>query len=217
MTRKLTRREMLVESAALSLAATTTKLSAWSPTRSNLRVCLLIEPGLPAEGAPTNLATLLSQAPSAVVETRDVAAIAAQGIDADVFCSTHGSVYPAEIADKVYEFLAHGGSLLHVGGIPFGRAMTRKDGAWTTDEKAATTLREKMGIHTYEPAFPLEAAPGMRETFDSALMGLEPGTINLPQSSVNITTTLPLHVADPELFGIYSVTYLAKPVCRHTH
>ncbi len=217
MTRQLTRREMLVESAALGLAATTTKLSAATVGRANSRVCLLVEPGIPSESAPANLATLLSQAPGATVVTRDAAAISAQGIDADVFCNSHGSVYPAEVGDNIYEFLTRGGSLLHVGGIPFGRAMTRKDGAWASDDKAATTLREKLGIHTYGPAFPLDAAPSMRETYDSALMGLEPGTNNLPQASVNITTTLPLHVADPSLFGIYSITYLAKPVCRHTH
>ncbi len=183
----------------------------------NLRVCLLVEPGLPNDGAPSNLAALLNQTAGAMIVTRDAAAIAAHGIDADVFCNSHGSVYPAAIADKVYEFLARGGSLLHVGGIPFGRSVTRKDGQWVADDKAATTLREKLGIHTYGPAYPMESAPGVRETFDSALVGLEPVATNLAQQSVNITTTLPLHVADPSLFELYSISYLAKPVCRHTH
>jgi hypothetical protein len=180
-------------------------------------VCLLVEPNLPSQGAPSNLATLLNSAPGAIVQVRDAAAIASQGIDADVFCNSHGSVYPAAIGDKVYEFLARGGSLLHVGGVPFARAMTRKDGQWVADEKAAVKLREKLGIHVYGPAFPLESASGTRQTFDPHLIGLESSSANLPQASVDITTTMPLQTADPALFEIYSITYLAKPVCRHTH
>ena len=187
MTRKVTRREMLIESAALSLAAT--KLSAWSAGRTPLRVCLLVEPNLPREGAPTNLAALLNGSAHATITTRDAASIVSQGIDADVFCNSHGNVYPAEIGDKVYEFLARGGSLFHAGGVPFGRAVTRKDSAWTSDEKAATTLREKLGIHVYGPAFPLAGDLGVRQTYDPLLIGLEPGANNFPQASVNITTT----------------------------
>ena len=106
---------------------------------------------------------------------------------------------------------------LHAGGIPFDRAVTRKDGQWVSDENASRELREKLGMHRYVPAFPFEGAQGLRQTFDPLLVGLAPGADNLPQASVNITTTLPLHVADPALFGLYSVTYLSKPVCRHTH
>ncbi len=215
MTRRVTRREMLIESAALSLAAR--KLSAWSGGQSPVRVCLLVEPSLLREGAPTNLTALLNVAAQAEVTVRDAASIVRHGIEADIFCNSHGSIYPAELGDKIYEFIAGGGSLLHAGGIPFGRAMTRKESGWISDEKAATTLREKLGIHVYEPAFPLAGAPGLRQTFDPFLVRLEPSANNLPQASVNITTTLPLHVEDPALFGVYSITYLAKPVCRHTH
>ena len=63
-------------------------------------------PAFSAKARQANLATLLSQAPGATVVTRDAAAISAQGIDADVFCNSRGSVYPADISDKVYEFLA---------------------------------------------------------------------------------------------------------------
>ena len=121
------------------------------------------------------------------------------------------------LAGEIYEFLARGGSLLHAGGIPFDRAVTRKDGQWVSDENASRELREKLGMHRYVPAFPIEGTQGLRQTFDPLLVGLAPGVDNLPQASVNITTTLPLHVADPALFGLYSVTYLSKPVCRHTH
>lgn len=214
MTRKVTRREMLIESAALSLAAT--KLSAFAADGPPLRVCLLVEPNLPSEGAPTNLAALLNGSTQATVTTRDAASIASHGINTNVFCNSHGSVYPAEIGDEVYEFLARGGSLLHAGGVPFGRAVTRKEGTWTSDEKAATTLREKLGIHDYGPAFPLAGAPGVRQTFDPLLIGLEPGANNFPHASVNVTTTLPLHVADPAMFELYSVSYLASR-CAATH
>jgi hypothetical protein len=206
---------MLIGSAALSLSAG--KLHAWSQGGSPLRVCLLVEPNLPRQGAPANLATLLAGAPGVSILTCDAAAIARQGIDADIFCNSHGSVYPAAIGGKVYEFLARGGSLLHIGGVPFDRAVTQKDGKWVPDEKAAQELREKLGIHRYVPAFPLEGAPGLRQAFDPLLVNLAPGFDNLPQASVNITTTMPLHVANPAQFGVYSVTYLAKPVCRHTH
>ena len=211
----MTRREMLIESAALSLSAG--KFNAWSQGRPPLRVCLLVEPDLPPSQAPSNLAALLEGVPGASVLKRDAAAIASQGIDADVFCNSHGSVYPAAIGGKVYEFLARGGSLFHAGGIPFDRAVTRKDGKWISNEDAGRELREKLGIHRYVPAFPLQGAAGLRQMFDPLLIGLAPGSDNLPQASANITTTLPLHVADPALFGLYSVTYLAKPVCRHTH
>lgn len=215
MTRRVTRREMLIETAALGLSAA--NLSAFDAGRSPLRVCLLVEPNLPREGAPSNLTVLLNGVPEVKVITRDAAAIATQGIDADIFCNSHGSVYPEEIGEKVYQFLARGGSLLHAGGVPFGRAVTHKDGAWISDGKAATTLREKLGIHVYGPAFPLGGAEGVRQTFDPLLVGIAPASGDLAAASVNITTTLPLHVEDPAWFEIYSVTYLAKPVCRHTH
>ena len=170
-----------------------------------------------AAEAPSNFSKVLADTPNAKVSVCDAAAIVRTGIDADIFCNSHGSVYPAAIGGRIYEFLARGGSLLHAGGIPFDRAVTRKDGQWVSDENASRELREKLGMHRYVPAFPIEGTQGLRQTFDPLLVGLAPGVDNLPQASVNITTTLPLHVADPALFGLYSVTYLSKPVCRHTH
>ncbi len=211
----MTRREMLLESAAGCLSVT--PLSARRAGRSPVRVCLLVEPNLPRAEAPSNLPKALADSPDARVSICDAAAIAQRGIDADIFCNSHGSIYPAAIGGKIYEFLARGGSLLHAGGIPFDRAVTRKDGQWVSDENASRELREKLGMHRYVPAFPIEGTQGLRQTFDPLLVGLAPGVDNLPQASVNITTTLPLHVADPALFGLYSVTYLSKPVCRHTH
>jgi len=211
----MNRREMLIESAAGCLSAI--QLSPWRAGRVPLRVCLLVEPNLPRQGAPPNLSKLLAGTPGASVSVHDAAAIAKAGIDADIFCNSHGSVYPAAIGEKVYEFLARGGSLLHIGGIPFDRAVNRKDGQWVSDEKASSELREKLGMRRYGPAYPLVGTQGLTQAFDPALVGLPPGVNNLPQASVNITTTLPLHVADPAMFGLYSVTYLSKPVCRHTH
>jgi len=206
---------MLIESAAGCL--TVTPLSAWRAGRSPVRVCLLVEPNLPYAQAPSNFPQVLAGTPDARVSMCDAAGIAQKGIDADIFCNSHGSVYPAAIGGTIYEFLARGGSLLHAGGIPFDRAVTRKDGQWVSDENASRELREKLGMHRYVSAFPFEGAQGLRQTFDPLLVGLTPGVDNLPQASINITTTLPLHVADPALFGRYSVTYLSKPVCRHTH
>src|ERR1035441_208667 len=191
----MTRREMLIESAALSLSVS--KLSAWSAGRSHLRVCLLAEPNLPREGAPTNLADLLKGAPGASVSVCDADTIAAQGVDADVFCNSHGGVYPASIGPKIYEFMARGGSLLHIGGVPFNRAVTRKDGQWASDDQAAQDLREKLGIHIYGPAFPLAGAPGLRQTFDPLLMNVAATSDSFRQASAAMMTTLPLHVADP--------------------
>ncbi len=213
--RKVTRREMLMESAALGFAAG--KLPALRGERTTLRVCVLDEPGLPREDAPPNLVDLLRNIPDATVILRDAATIVREGIDADVFCNRHGSAYPEAIGDRVHEFIAGGGSLLHVGGVPFGHAFARKDANWTLDEKAGKALREKLGIHVYGPAFPLQSAPGLQQSIDPLLIGLPPSTDNFPQASVDITTTLPLQVADPTLFALYSITYLAKPVCRHTH
>ena len=151
--RKVTRREMLIETAAFGLTAR--NLSALSGEQRQVRVCLLQEPGLPREDAPDNLGGLLKNLADAKVIVLDAATIMRDGIDAKVFCNSHGSAYPAAISDKVYEFIAGGGSLLHAGGVPFGRAYVREKGNWTVDEKAGTTLREKLGIHVYHPAFPL--------------------------------------------------------------
>ncbi len=211
----MNRREMLIGSAAGCLGAI--PFPSWPSGQSPLRVCLLVEPNLPRQGAPSNLRALLAGTPGASVSVLDAAAIAKSGINADIFCNSHGNVYPAAVGEKVYEFLAGGGSLLHVGGIPFDRAAVRKAGQWVFDKKASTELREKLGLRRYVPAYPLAGSQGLRQTFDPALVGLPPGAKNLPQASVNITTTLPLHVAEPALFGLYSVTYLSKPVCRHTH
>jgi hypothetical protein len=206
---------MLIESAALGIAAS--KLGAVGSPERQLRVTVLDEPTLPRVDAPANLAELLRNLPDAKVTVVDASTVARDGIEAEVFCNIHGSAFPAGIIDRVYDFIARGGSLLHVGGVPFGSAYVRTEGKWTHDEKAGTALREKLGIHVYSPAFPLDGAPGMFETFDPFLVGIAPSTTNLPQASVDITTTLPLQVADPSLFGLYSITYLAKPVCRHTH
>ena len=178
--RKVTRREMLIETAAFGLTAR--NLSALSGEQRQVRVCLLQEPGLPREDAPDNLGGLLKNLADAKVIVLDAATIMRDGIDAEVFCNSHGSAYPAAISDKVYEFIAGGGSLLHAGGVPFGRAYVREEGNWTVDEKAGTTLREKLGIHVYHPAFPLEYAPGLRQTFDPALIGIPPSTRESPQS-----------------------------------
>jgi hypothetical protein len=180
-------------------------------------VCLLFEPGLPRQGAPPNLETLLAGTPDASVSKCGVEEILEHGVEADVFCNSHGSVYPAAIGEKVFDFLARGGSLLHVGGIPFDQAVMRRNGEWVADEKAAAELRAKLGIHRYVPAYPFDGVRGLRQTFDPSLIGLRPASNDLPQNGLYLTTTLPLHVADPAQFGCYSVTYLSKPVCRHTH
>jgi hypothetical protein len=213
--RTMTRRDMMIESAALCLSATS--LSARGAANAKVRVCLLLEPGLPREGAPPNLEALLAATPDASVSKCGVEEILENGVEADVFCNSHGSVYPAAIGEKVFEFLARGGSLLHVGGIPFDQAVEREGRQWVSDEKTGKELREKLGMHRYVPAYPFDGVRGLRQSFDPLLIGLGPASNDLPQNSLNVTTTLPLHVADPAQFGLYSVTYLSKPVCRHTH
>jgi hypothetical protein len=213
--RTLSRRDMLIESAAVCLGATS--LSAGGPANAKLRLCLLAEPGLPREGAPLNLEALLHSRPDASVSKYGLQEILRHGIEGDVFCNSHGSVYPAGIGEKVFDFVARGGSLLHVGGVPFDRAVVRRDGEWVSDEKAAAELRAKLGMHRYVPAYPVDGVRGLRHSYDPLLIGLEPTSNNFPEEGLNVTTTLPLHVADPAQFGLYSVTYLSKPVCRHTH
>src|ERR1039458_3348881 len=109
----MTRREMLIESAAGCLSVT--PLSAWRAGRAPLHACLLVEPNLPRAEAPSNLPKVLPGTRDPKVSVCDAAAIAQRGIDADIFCNSHGSVYPAAIGGRIYEFLARGGALLEIG------------------------------------------------------------------------------------------------------
>src|SRR5579872_2345305 len=126
--RRITRREMLIESAVLGIAAS--KLGAVGSPDRQLRVTVLDEPTLPRLDAPANLAELLQNSPDAKVTVVDASTVARDGIQAEVFCNIHGSAFPAGISDRVYDFIARGGSLLHVGGVPFESAYVRTEGKW---------------------------------------------------------------------------------------
>ena len=67
---------------------------------SPLRVCLLVEPNLPRADAPSNFSKVLADTPNAKVSVCDAAAIVRMGIDADIFCNSHGSIYPAAIGGR---------------------------------------------------------------------------------------------------------------------
>ncbi len=195
-----------------------------------MKIAVLSEPGMPARGLTIDLATLLAKQPNVEVEVVDSAAILSNGIHGGVFCNAHGEIYPIAIEDALFAFFQNGGSLLHLGGVPFETAMRLKDGQWTEVVRTFGEMRRsqahgpvsqpidffraKLGLMAYSPAY---AAAQGQQHFDSALIGASSVPVAAERGIV-ITTTVSLHTARPDMpFGEDWRVYHVKPVVRDSH
>ena len=201
-----------------------------------LRIVLLKEPDTPVRGLDVDLEMILRRRPDIKLSVVDSDEIIRNGVRGDVFCNSHGEVYPVEIEDRIFEFLRQGGGLLHVGGAPFETAVKRHGKKWvdvvaTVDERlmphrlespGATKepfdlFRARIGMMTYVPPYPLENAGRLRQQFDPLLVGTPETTVSLPRVGITVCSTIPMHAVEADWFGRYSTAYLAKPICREMH
>ncbi len=198
-----------------------------------MRIIILRETGLPSHGLNGDVATWLARLGGVDIQQRDVAAILKNGVDGDVFCNAHGEIYPVVLEERLFDFFQRGGGLLHLGGLPFETAMQQTDGNWVEvvrtygDMRRGPALgavkapidffRARLGMMVYAPPYPLDQASGLTQTYDDGLVGIPPHTNNLPRQGLTLCTTLPIHLARPDLFGEDRRVYMGKPMIREAH
>lgn len=197
-----------------------------------MKLTILFQPGLPVNGLADGFLNQLAQ-PGIELHVIDADTLCAQGVQGDAFCNAHGEVYPIQIEPALLTFFQTGGGFLHLGGAPFETAMTRQGSGWvvvtrtfgdTRDQQGPGALerpmdifRAQLGIMTYAPAYPVHAEQGLEQHFDQALIGCPPLATQLPTCGVTIATTLPMAVAEPDLYQEDHRAYQAKPIIRESH
>lgn len=201
----------------------------WRPYLNRMKIIVLRQPGMPASPGCEAVLSQLSQ--KAELELADAAAIASGRCVGDYFYNAHGEYYPIEIEDALFDFFASGGGLLHIGGMPFDKAMSLENGEWREVVRTLGDLRNhegygrlsmpmdifraRLGFTPFSPAFS-NTGLDWRHEFDPALVGELDLQGCFPERSVNLTTTVPLELTFPELELIDSRSYHGRPICRDT-
>lgn len=198
-------------------------------TRINMKIVVFQQPGLPvSKGCDSILKKLAGKAELQIVDTAGILSGAFSG---DFFYNAHGEYYPMDIEDALFAFFAQGGGLLHIGGMPFEKAMVLENGEWREVTRTLGDLRNhegygnlsmpmdvfraRLGFTPYSPAYQ-NVSLDWKHDFDKDLIG-ELSLVNcLPERSVNLTTTVPLELTFPELELIDSRSYHGRPICRDT-
>ena len=194
-----------------------------------MKIVVFQQPGLPAsKGCDSILKKLAGKAELQFVDTDGILSGAFSG---DFFYNAHGEYYPMDIEDALFTFFAQGGGLLHIGGMPFEKAMVLENGEWREATRTLGDLRNhegygnlsmpmdvfraRLGFTPYSPAYQ-NVSLDWKHDFDKDLVG-ELSMVNcLPERSVNLTTTVPLELTFPELELIDSRSYHGRPICRDT-
>lgn len=194
-----------------------------------MKILVFQQTGLPvSEGCGDVLEKLSQKAELQFVDTKGIMSGQFSG---DYFFNAHGEYYPMEIEDSLFSFFAQGGGLLHIGGMPFEKAMVCENGAWREVIRTLGDLRNhegygglsmpmdifraRLGFTPYSPAYE-NVFMDWKQTFDKALVGDLTLTNCMPERSVNLTTTVPLELTFPELELIDSRSYHGRPICRET-
>ena len=194
-----------------------------------MKIVVFQQPGLPvSKGCDSILKKLAGKAELQIVDTAGILSGAFSG---DFFYNAHGEYYPMDIEDALFAFFAQGGGLLHIGGMPFEKAMVLENGEWREVTRTLGDLRNhegygnlsmpmdvfraRLGFTPYSPAYQ-NVSLDWKHDFDKDLIG-ELSLVNcLPERSVNLTTTVPLELTFPELELIDSRSYHGRPICRDT-
>ena len=108
-----------------------------------MKILVFQQTGLPvSEGCGDVLEKLSQKAELQFVDTKGIMSGQFSG---DYFFNAHGEYYPMEIEDSLFSFFAQGGGLLHIGGMPFEKAMVCENGAWREVIRTLGDLRNHEG------------------------------------------------------------------------
>ena len=128
-----------------------------------MKLLVLKQPGMPqSPGCEEMLAELAKKAELVIANTEEIRSGAATG---EYFYNAHGAYYPIELEDALFDFFAQGGGLLHIGGMPFDKAMTCENGEW---HEVVRTLGDLQQPRRLGPSCPC------RWTFFALRLGLTP-------------------------------------------
>ena len=92
-----------------------------------MKILVFQQTGLPVSEGYGDVLEKLSQ--KAELQFVDTKGIMSGQFSGDYFFNAHGEYYPMEIEDSLFSFFAQGGGLLHIGGMPFEKAMVCENGA----------------------------------------------------------------------------------------
>ncbi len=144
-----------------------------------LVLILFAEPGFPAMDVWGPLPEVAGETASSVEELEE---LLAAGPDR-VLVWRHGSAFPAEAWPAIQRFLRSGGSLLHLGGVPFTHPVTGPPGARRPGPYTVSYLKQLRLNQAYE----VPAGPGARLHYLAASDRLEesrvPPLLHLPEKS----------------------------------
>jgi hypothetical protein len=165
-------------------------------------------------------------------QVQGIHGLLAQGIRGRIFTSVHGDTFPVELEDLLEDFLASGGSLLHVGGQPFENAVTIVDGTASPCLRTLGQAREHSGHGPLELPFDLfRARLGINCYFaDSPAQDRDLEVVVDPQvghgmptsdwttveGGIAVNHTVPLAVADPRYRLQDNRAYMARPRSRRS-
>lgn len=142
-------------------------------------VGVFLERGFPSpEIEPPDEASLRSALDGPGTRFLDAGGLAAwlrsAGSDA-VLVMPYGSAFPREAWPAIAHFLEAGGSLVNIGGVPFGTPVTRESGAWSVRAPSSTFYKQLGFTHAFEvptrdvaswqPADPAATASPLLEHF----------------------------------------------------
>lgn len=198
-----------------------------------MRIIVFSEPGLPTAGLDINIADRLREIGMADIQVVGLASLLTDGVQGDVFCNAHGEVYPIDLEPILMNFLRAGGGVLHLGGAPFEMAMEQTAAGWQQVvrtfgdlrnhqgpgalDRETDVFRAQLGLMTYAPDFPFTPTDQLQQTFDPDLVGCAPCRRAWPQVGITCATTIPLFVAQPDLYLDDHRAYQGKPLCRESH
>lgn len=109
-----------------------------------MKILVFQQTGLPVSEGYGDVLEKLSQ--KAELQFVDTKGIMSGQFSGDYFFNAHGEYYPMEIEDSLFSFFAQGGGLLHIGGMPFEKAMVCENGAWREVIRTFRRSQKSRGI-----------------------------------------------------------------------
>lgn len=195
----------------------------------DMRITILMEAEMPKHATSDKIIEQLAQVANLTYVNTEQ--LLEDGVNGDVFYNAHGECYPMAIEDTLYSFFSEGGGFLHIGGMPFEKAMVYENKSWRPFVRTLGDIRNnegsgaldmpidvfraRLGFTVYSPPYKNDALD-WKQVFDEKLVGVDDFYECLPESGLNLTTTVPLELTSPELEFLDSRAYHARPICRDT-